>query len=214
MEWFKSKRGWVTTAIAFFTLIAEYVFRPWELAHTAISIYETIRDNFHYLKAWIAPALFLLALFFFERDRRKTKSYDLTTLKGRTLKLRDEIQAFFNEVPPPGPQLKGESKDDHLKRTRVGWSRRIDHLANGYAWRFYDRVLTINYQFGERGLFDAELQNAVKRPNFDEECYTETLAGLTRLSEHPEEATGVSTISASGGMSFKDYQEGRNRGVF
>jgi hypothetical protein len=214
MEWYKSKKGWTAAVIASFTLISQYIFEPWEWGHAAVSIYETIRRNFHYITPWIAPAFFLLAIYFFERDRRGPKTYDPHSLKGRTLKLRDDIQEFFDAAPAaPGKQAKNESKDQYLTRLLPALSRRVDYLINGYAWRFHDRALAIHYQFGERGLLDAQLGQFLSRPHKNEECYQEILAGLTRLSEHPESATGVSDSGYSE-MAFQDYRDGKNRGAF
>jgi hypothetical protein len=146
--------------------------------------------------------------------RKRPESYDPNSVKGHTLKLRDEIQVFYDNAPPLADKQKpGESRDDYLRRAFAASSQRVDYLAHGYAWRFHDRALTICYQFGERGLADGKLLDFLNRPLKDEAAYQEILAGLTRLSEHAEDATGVSN-SAFKNMSFKLFREGKNRGVF
>jgi hypothetical protein len=120
--------------------------------------------------------------------RARLKSYDLGTFKGRALKLRDDIQEFYNNAPQPaGGQIAGENRDDFTKRVLSASSRRVDYLVNGYAWRFHDRALVIYYQFGERGGIDVRLFDFLSRPLKNEECYREILGGLTRLSEHVED---------------------------
>ena len=146
--------------------------------------------------------------------QKRPKMYDSRTLKGRTLQLRDEIKAFYDSAPsPPPPQADGEAKDVYLKRMFAADSRRFDYLVHGFSWRFHDRAMVINCQFGERGLMDQKLNDALLQTMKKEDLYEEILSGLTRLSQYPEKETGISN-SAYNVMSFEEYREGRNSGAF
>lgn len=164
----------------------------------------------------IAAIGLLLALVDWRSVFRREKKiyYDLDTLKGRTLQLRDEIKAFLDAAPPPpAPQAEGETKDAYLKRMFAADSRRFDCLVHGFSWRFHDRAMVINYQFGERGLMDEKLNDALFHPIKKEDFYEEILSGLTRLSQHSEKETGISN-SAYSVMSFEQFREGKNRDAF
>ncbi len=81
------------------------------------------------------------------------KPYDEETLKGRTLKLRDDIQAFLETIGsiPETERTSGMSElaYSEVKITNViNWAERLRH---GFALRFEDRLKRICHECGESG---------------------------------------------------------------
>ncbi len=188
----------------------------WTIAELTISISETILDNFHYLKPWIAPALFLLAIFFFEYDRRKP--HDPRTLKGRTSKLRDQMKAFLDGL---GPMPQDETTGVHQVRVGPDWrspdgimhnsaivratgpmSQRIAKVDYGYELYFAAPALRIYNEFGFRGVMDDQMKELLfKKQQYNKEfALMDMIQALSRLAELKEAiilvASGILAIVA------------------
>ena len=72
--WYKSKKGWASALLAAGYFILDHVSR----AETARHIYNFfLSTGFAKVSPWIAPVLFVLALVFFEIERRKSKRLPL-----------------------------------------------------------------------------------------------------------------------------------------
>ena len=65
--------------------------------------------------------------------------------------------------PTASPKQESESRHEFFSRAVDASSRRVDHLAHGYEWRFADRVLRIQHELGERSVRDLELDEALDR---------------------------------------------------
>ncbi len=175
MAWYKSKRGWITAGIAVVTLVLD----RWGQLDAAKEIYSILKNHWpgwSSISPFIAPGLFVLALIFFQLDRR-IKPYDLNTLKGRTLKLRDDIQAFGDGI---GPFVLGPA-DSTLQGVEKSL-RHSDRFIHGYDLRFAAGVRRVYNEFGERGIHDAELDGVIDKPIDGDRCLR-VIAGLSRLAE-------------------------------
>jgi hypothetical protein len=197
MEWYRSKRGWITATLG----AAYFILDHWGRVDSAREIYHFLRGH---LPPWssvsplIAPLLFLSALVFFEVDRRKAKRstpYDLNTLKGRTLELRDEMQQFL-DATPSSDEGSGTVRIDYLERSS-GSSLRVVKLRFGYFSRFSAHVNQILNEFGERNLRDVRLEDALgpNRQVYDENFYRLVIDRLSRLAESPEAESEESRTS-------------------
>jgi len=86
--------------------------------------------------------------------KQEPKPYDEKTLKGQTLKLRDDLKRFLKDVGPR-PQVElapGMSTQDFLKAswaTITPWSNKLSY---GYELRFAPAVREIHLKFGELNL--------------------------------------------------------------
>jgi hypothetical protein len=187
MAWYKSKRGWVSTALAVLFLILD----RWGQLTSARDIY---RLAIAVWPGWsrVAPAIpwvFLgLAFIFFELERRKSNrpaSHDTSTLRGRTLKLRDDIQAFWDSAPPGDDRYTGVTRTEDILRWD-GNGERIAKLHYGYGLRFSENLWKLFYEFGERNAGVIGLEAILKRPIKNEEFYKLLVAKLTDLAEVPE----------------------------
>jgi hypothetical protein len=86
--------------------------------------------------------------------QREPKSLNPHTLKGRTLKLRDEIQSFLDALGPK-PEVTYTSDMDAKEYMRANWkvvAPWVDRLTYGYELRFSASVRKIYFEFGERSL--------------------------------------------------------------
>jgi uncharacterized protein YggT (Ycf19 family) len=108
------------------------------------------------------------------------------TLRERTLRLRDEMQAYLDNAPPPDTYTKTMSEDEILSMS--GSARRVEKLHHGYETRFAERIKKIFHEFGERNVMDTQLANAVNpnRQVNNESLYMSVIARLTALAEQPE----------------------------
>jgi hypothetical protein len=200
MAWYKSTKGWVFTVSG----LIVFVIQRWGDIGSAISLYGAIKGNLHTLLPFLAPALFLLALLFFERDRRKTKRPDPKTLKGRTLLLVDRMQAFLDKLGPmpqdeftgalqvrAGPDWRsptGAMHDSAIVRASGPLSQRIAKVDYGYELLFSSDVLCIYNEFAFRGVMDTGLKDLLfKSKQYKEEMeMRQILQALSRLSELEE----------------------------
>jgi len=128
-----------------------------------------------------------LLLIFFPWQRFKRKSdYDITTLRGRTLKLRDEMQAFLDNSPP-SREYAGTTQVGGLQRD-TGSSLRVVKLDHGYSLRFADTLMKLFHEYGERGVRDIELAEALNRERQVNNVvfYNTVIGSLGRLANTPE----------------------------
>jgi hypothetical protein len=146
----------------------------------------------HFYDAWYGRLLIVvagLALIFFPWDRfRFKKQYDLTTLKGRSLKLRDDMLAFLNSTPN---NEKFGSTDvipgTHIERS-VGHSLRVMRLQQGYDSHFADAVERVVREFGERGIRHPDLEQTLSpnRQLNNDDFYLLVMAYLAEMAALPE----------------------------
>lgn len=87
--------------------------------------------------------------------KSEAKPLDESTLRGRTLKLRDEMQQFL-DTTPSSDEGSGTIRIDYLERSS-GSSLRVVKLRFGYFSRFSAHVNQIFNEFGERNLRDVRL---------------------------------------------------------
>lgn len=177
VAWYKSRRGWITTALAVATLVLD----QWGRLDAARDIYGIVRSHWpewSRVSPFIAPGLFVLALLFFQLDRR-IKPYDLNTLKGRTLQLRDKLQQFSDDVGPF--VLVSTDNSENIAASLL----HSDKLIHGYDLRFAADVRRIYDEFGERGVHDAALDGIIDKPKTQDRCLL-VIAALSRLAEQAE----------------------------
>jgi hypothetical protein len=126
-----------------------------------------------------------LGLIWWDQVRRKNaRAHDLTTLRGRTLALRDKLKDFLEGA---GPLVQSEFNSTHqvgyIKRVEDEESRRVSRLLHGYELHFASAVLKTYHEYGEMGYSDTELQAIILRPYKNEECYEVLINALGRLAE-------------------------------
>lgn len=118
--------------------------------------------------------------------KREAKPLDESTLRGRTLKLRDEMQTFLDRAPSQD----GYSGDIQIKGMErcSGANWRVMKLHHGYELRFSESVNRIFNEFGERNLRDRFLADALdpKRQVNNEEFYRLIIERLSQLAQSPE----------------------------
>src|SRR5437899_1771488 len=117
--------------------------------------------------------------------KREPKPLDESTLKARTLKLRNEIQAFLDTVPISYDSISQASRKDDILQSS-GLELRVNRLHHGYELRFAEPVTRIFNEFGQRGLWDVILADGMRRQVNNEEWYRTVIARLTKLAERPE----------------------------
>jgi hypothetical protein len=144
---------------------------------------------------WIIPRLgstwgrvcliaFGIALIWLDHRRvlkKRERRYDPTSLKGRALKLRDEMQAFLDNAPAATKPSK-EMTDEEILDTAFT-DPRPPKLRHGYHLLFEDRVMTIYHELGERNIEEHRL---IRTGFIREEDYVDVIQVLTGLSERPE----------------------------
>lgn len=109
-------------------------------------------------------------LVFFPWNRLRNKSYDLTTLKGATLKLRDDMQSFLDSVPKPTTAVKGAGGDPtihNVDRLNTPLSLYMAALEHGYYLKFYVRVCRLRHEYGKFGIQERDLTEAIAKKQFD-----------------------------------------------
>ncbi len=120
--------------------------------------------------------------------KKRTHQYDSKSLKGRTLKLRDEIQSFWDDAgPAPEIQYKSAMKPQQfLDANMPGFSREL-RLAHGYELRFSEDVIRIYHAFGERGAQHPLLRDIIYgKIEKDDACLKTVVDALTELANRPE----------------------------
>jgi hypothetical protein len=113
--------------------------------------------------------------------KKREKRYDPKSLKGRALKLRDEMQAFLSSAPP-ATKITPEMTSEEILDTAFT-DPRPPKLRHGYHLRFQDRVAAIYHEFGEYNVEDNQL---IRAGFIREEDYVAVIQALTDLSERPE----------------------------
>ena len=123
-----------------------------------------------------------------EPEKRDPEVYDPTSLKGRTLKLRDDIQGFWDSVgPTPEPKKVGETIEEYTASAVETSYKRAEKLLHGYEWRFANDVNRIYNEYGEKGLLEPALTDAVARQFKNEDTYKVIVDSLTRLAARADE---------------------------
>lgn len=106
---------------------------------------------------WGRVSLVVAGLLFIWLDhyrRTRPKAHDLTTLKGRTLKLCDDLQSFVDNLGPKPKVVRAPSMsaEDHISASWKVIAPWVDRLTYGYELRFSDTVRKIYLEYGERSL--------------------------------------------------------------
>jgi hypothetical protein len=134
--------------------------------------------------------LIVLGFFLIWLDHRRflrkhtSKPYDLTTLRGRTLKLRDDIKTYWeNAGQPPYPLIESTHQVGYIKHTEEGMAARASRLLHGYEIYFASDVVRTYHEYGELGWSDTELQAIILRPYKNDECYRVIIDALGRLAD-------------------------------
>jgi hypothetical protein len=186
MAWYKTAKGWIATAIA----VIIFVLTQWGNMQSAVSIYGFVEANFHSVLAWTPLAFFLLALYFFQQERQRSKGHDLSTLGGFALKLRDDLEEFVDRFPKPEIDITGVRNDDMLRKVErldTPASLRASALEHGFYLRFLGRMEKVYHEFGRFGIQDRELTTARAERQFEMAfTYQIIMDALTRLSHTPE----------------------------
>jgi hypothetical protein len=96
----------------------------------------------------------LLLIWLDQYRRSRPKAHDLRTLKGRTLKLRDDLQSFVDGIgaKPKIVRTADMSDRDVMSASWKEIAPWIDHLTYGYERLFASRVKEVYLEFGERSL--------------------------------------------------------------
>jgi len=206
MAWYKSIKGWVVGVAA----IVVFVIQRWGDVGAAISLCKAIKSSLPVLAPFIAPTLFLLAIIFFDLERRKAKRPNPKILKGKTLLLRDRLQRFLDQLgpmPTTEPERYGgvsqvrvgvDWRDPNatLQNTAIqrarGTNLRLAKIEYGYDLYFATEVLQIYNEFGVRGIKDTNLEKTLftQKPKIegykDESSLREIILALSRLAETRE----------------------------
>jgi hypothetical protein len=114
----------------------------------------------------------------------KKREHDLATLKGRTLKLRDDMQAYLDSLPEPKfNRFEGETTEGYLQRVNTPATLRAYKLFHGYELRFANEVSRVFHEYGVRGFTDLKVADAMNRPYEAAETYAIITESLSRLAE-------------------------------
>jgi hypothetical protein len=82
----------------------------------------------------------------------KGKQHDEKTLKGRTLKLRDELEAFLTKLGKQPPLLyESQQSAGEFAAVNMGHGLWVDKLQYGFLLNFNDRLMRLHLEFGECG---------------------------------------------------------------
>lgn len=115
---------------------------------------------------------------------RGPRPHDPRTLKGRTLRLRDELKAFLEQVGSK-PAMEYNSDMERAAYLKTKWEvvgPWMDKLTYGYERRFSDAVRKIYLEYGERSLLPGiglDLPNGLP----SESQVNEIIDGLGKLAE-------------------------------
>jgi len=138
--------------------------------------------------------------------RKRSASHDGDTLKGRTLKLHDEIQSFLDGLGPmPQDEMMGISQvragpdwrsadgimhDSAIVRATGRLSQRMAKVDYGYELHFAAPLLRIYNEFGFRGVIDQQMKDLIfkKEPYNREVALRDIVQALSRLAELEEAA--------------------------
>jgi hypothetical protein len=136
----------------------------------------------------VAIGLLLILVDWANLFRRGKPHYNLETLKGRTLKLRDDMRSFLDSTPN-GASSGGAAiiQGTNIERV-VGSSLRVMRLHCGYDLRFANAVKRVVDEFGERGINHRDLTQTLnhnRQVNTDN-FYRLVTAYLEELAALPE----------------------------
>ena len=185
MDWRTSKKGWAAVLLAVYFGLDTYG-RVASVHDIALFVWQHSRQAVPFL-----PYIFvLLAIIFFDRDRRRYGKPHPQSLEGRCLKVRDEMRAFLDSLG--GEQfrkaLPAETDTEYITRTASETGRRWNLLGHYYELNCAAEVSRIFHEFGVRGVHDAGLEEEV-RSRKKEEDYKSIIDSLTKLAETPEANT-------------------------
>jgi hypothetical protein len=85
---------------------------------------------------------------------REPKPHDERTLKGRTLRLRDDLKRFAAEVgkKPEVHKAQQERMQEYMKRSMTAIAPWMNKIMFGYELRFKDAVYRVHLEYGEQNL--------------------------------------------------------------
>jgi hypothetical protein len=87
--------------------------------------------------------------------KRGPKPHDEGTLKGRTLKLRDEIDTFMTNLGPrPESLYDSKMNDKQFLAANHASHLWVDRVHHGFMLRFHARAQNLFHEFGEIGKTD------------------------------------------------------------
>jgi len=153
-EWWKGKK---LTAFGVFLFVIAIVPRWVSIGRFWYGLGLWIWERTAWLSTgWGRVALVVvgLSLIWLDQYRRsRPKAHDLGTLKGRTLKLRDDLKSFVDAIgPKPKIVRTGMSDKEYLAATWKEVAPWMDRLTYGYERRFAARAREVYLEFGERSL--------------------------------------------------------------
>ncbi|MGA9473634.1 MAG: hypothetical protein WBV36_14300 [Terriglobales bacterium] len=130
--------------------------------------------------------------------RKKRKVYDLSTVKGRTLKLRDDLQRFLEDVERKWPdhgKVQGADLVPHDEQVMIESLYRSQMIMHGFALRFHERAVRLFHECGEAGTTHSMLGLRVSEPIVNKAKLRELIEDFTWLSKHVDQAVGQNTGS-------------------
>jgi hypothetical protein len=217
------QQSWTTRSglIVLLIVIPDWVARGGFWYSTALWIWPSLKKAYDspYSKISLV-ALAFLAIALDQRRLTRTRERDLATLKGRTLKLRDDVQAFLESVPKATGYL-GASQQGTIERLSSQASFVMGRLEHGYYLQFADRISRIYHEFGERGVQDKELTRAIAEKKYEQALtYGTIIDALTRLAGCPEasanDLNGLTPAAFKHGfrddMTVREYRKAREKG--
>jgi len=219
------QQSWKTRSglIVLLIVIPDWVSRGGFWYSSALWIWPSLK------KAYDSPygkislvALAFLAIWLDQRrlTRTETHEHDLATLKGRTLKLKDDMQAFLDNMPKASGYL-GASQQGTIERLSTQASFIMGRLEHGYYLQFADRISRIYHEFGERGVQDKELTRAIAEKKYEQALtYGTIIDALTRLAGCPEaSADDLNSLTPAAfndgfrdDMTVGEYRKAREKG--
>jgi hypothetical protein len=109
------------------------------------------------------------------------------SLKARTLKLRDAMQAYLDKAPADDNY--GNDSVRGTVHTASGFKLRVTKLHHGFELKFRDAVTRLFHEFGEKNVYDNQLAQLLSNPELkvnSESSYKLIIARLSDLAEMPE----------------------------
>jgi len=177
----------VVGAILLLVTVPDWIFRGHFLYDLAAYVWPFVRRLYNSSLGRLLIMLAGIALIFVPWNRLRP-TYDLSTLRGRTLKLRDDMQSFLDSTQ--NDERLGSTgiiPSTHIERA-VGHSLRVTRLHCGYNLRFADAVKRTIDEFGERGINHRDLTQTLdpNRQVNNEDFYRLVTAYLEELATLPE----------------------------
>src|SRR5882762_1693523 len=107
---------------------------------------------FHHLSSAMGRVVLLgagLLLIFMDRQRRKRSVFDVSTLKGRTLALCDELRAFQKELgKEPEIDFKSSYDSGEFTEKNKEFALRGQKMHHGFHLRFMEQAMNLWHEHG------------------------------------------------------------------